>query len=208
MRLQRPALALGLAILCCVPWTVRNFKVFHRFIPLRSGLGFELYIGNNENYDEQHPAWPPRITYERELVRYVHMGEVAFMDEEKKKALDFLKTHPAIGLKLFGKRIVDFWLGTASPLSTFRTFESPLDRVILIANLLLPFLALAGALLLLARPGEFAVPLLAFPLFYPLVFYLTHTSLRYRHVIDPCVFLLAALAVWFAPPLWQRRKSS
>ncbi len=31
--------------------------------------------------------------------------------------------------------------------------------------------------------------------FYPLVFYVTHPTIRYRHVIDPEVAILAALGV-------------
>ena len=50
--LMRPVLAAALALLCCLPWTIRNYVQFHKFIPLRSNFAFELYIGNNENYDD------------------------------------------------------------------------------------------------------------------------------------------------------------
>ena len=83
--LMRPALAVALALLCCLPWTVRNYIQFHKLIPLRSNFAFELYIGNNENYDDQHRGRPGAITQDREIVRYLHMGEAAFMEEEKEK---------------------------------------------------------------------------------------------------------------------------
>src|ERR1700722_5453905 len=51
-RFVRPAAGLGIAILCCVPWTVRNYEEFHRFIPLRSNLPFELWLGNNKVFDD------------------------------------------------------------------------------------------------------------------------------------------------------------
>src|SRR6202046_519176 len=35
-----PAAALGVAVLCCVPWTVRNYAEVHKFIPLRSNFPF------------------------------------------------------------------------------------------------------------------------------------------------------------------------
>ncbi len=56
--LLQPSAALAIAILCCVPWTIRNYTVFHRFVPLRSNFPLELYIGNNENYDDLHPHYP------------------------------------------------------------------------------------------------------------------------------------------------------
>jgi 4-amino-4-deoxy-L-arabinose transferase-like glycosyltransferase len=42
--LAKPLLALGVAALCCVPWTVRNYKVFHAFVPLASVLGLQLWM--------------------------------------------------------------------------------------------------------------------------------------------------------------------
>src|SRR5262249_39796890 len=121
--LGKPALALGVVILCCVPWTVRNYVVFHRFVPLRSNFPLELYIGNNENYDDKRPRWPPPITKERETVRYFRMGETAFMDEEMRKAKLFIRAHPRIAAELFGERFVAFWAGIANPVQVFPRAE-------------------------------------------------------------------------------------
>src|SRR6516225_4297579 len=33
-----PALSLAVIFLCVLPWTVRNYERFHRFIPVRSSL--------------------------------------------------------------------------------------------------------------------------------------------------------------------------
>src|SRR6202162_1861660 len=52
LRWRRVGLAPGATILCCVPWTTRNYTVFHRFIPLRSNLPFELWLGNNDIFDQ------------------------------------------------------------------------------------------------------------------------------------------------------------
>ena len=53
---RAPALAAAVVVLCCAPWTIRNYRAFHRFIPLRSNLGVELYVGNNENYGLHPPG--------------------------------------------------------------------------------------------------------------------------------------------------------
>src|SRR5208283_3544060 len=43
-----PMLAAAVAALAVLsPWFIRNYELFHRFIPVRSGYGLELYIGNN-----------------------------------------------------------------------------------------------------------------------------------------------------------------
>jgi hypothetical protein len=192
---RKPAVAAGLALLCCLPWTVRNFVVFHRFIPLRSNFGFELYIGNNENYDESRRSLPAVITHDREILRYLRMGEIAFMEEERRKAVQFIVSHPRVEAELFAKRIVDFWMGTAEPVRVFRESDSLLIRGILLGNFLSSVGALLGVGILFLRRNAYAIPLAGFPLVFPLLYYATHTSLRYRHPIDPVVLLLAAIAI-------------
>lgn len=191
----RPALAAAIVLLCCMPWTIRNYVQFHKFIPLRSNFAFELYIGNNENYDEEHRFRPGAITQDREILRYLHMGETAFMEEEKRKAIAFIATHPRIELWLVSQRFVDFWLGTASPLAAFRQADSLWLYFILAFNGVVPVCAFLGILVLLATKNAYAFPVVAFPVVFPLLYYVTHTSLRYRHPIDSVVLLLAAIGV-------------
>ena len=193
--LMRPALAAALALLCCLPWTIRNYVQFHKLIPLRSNFAFELYIGNNENYDDQHRFRPGAITQDREIVRYLHMGETSFMEEEKRKAVAFMSEHPRIELWLISQRFVDFWTGTATPLAAFRQADSLWLRLILLCNDVAPLCAFLGIVVLLVTKNTYALPLVAIPIIFPLLYYVTHTSLRYRHPIDPIVLLLAAIGV-------------
>lgn len=198
-KLAGPALTLALAVLCCLPWTVRNYIQFHSFIPLRSNFAFELYIGNNENYDDQNRLRPGAITQDREILRYLHMGETAFMQEEKRKALAFIVAHPRIESWLIAERFVDFWTGSATPLAAFRQADSNWLRFILLSNDAAPILAFLGIAVLLVRRNPYAFPVTAVPLVFPVLYYVTHTSLRYRHPIDPVVLLLAAIggqALW------------
>jgi hypothetical protein len=193
-RFRRPALAVFFALACCVPWTVRNFVVFHRFIPFRSNLAYELYIGNNENYDERRRGVPV-ITQDLETLRYLRMGETAFMDEEKHKALKFIESHPRMEMQLIAWRFVDFWIGVPDPWRTFGETGSRLIRGILLGNLFSSAGALMGVIVLFVRRNAYAVPLAAFLLIFPVLYYVTHTSLRYRHPIDPLVMLLTAVAI-------------
>jgi hypothetical protein len=192
----KPALAAaGIAILCCVPWTVRNYAVFHRIIPLRSNFPLELYIGNNENYATRQFVYPPKVTKERELLRYLRIGETAFMDEEERKALAFMRAHPWIVLELTAKRFVAFWTGLPNPIETFKVTDSLLVRVLLVCNTAAAIGGLLGIIVLFWKRSPFAFPLAAYPVVYPAIYYLTHPNLRYRHPIDPVVLLLTAIAL-------------
>ncbi|HEX4543992.1 MAG TPA: hypothetical protein VH114_12550, partial [Candidatus Acidoferrum sp.] len=176
-------------------WTVRNYVVFHRLVPLRSNFPLELYIGNNNNYATRQFVWPPRITKERELLRYFQLGEMAFMDEEMRKALDFIRAHPKIELELTAKHFVAFWTGLPEPVQSFFSTDSLLVRMLLVCNTVAGIGGLLGMAVLIWKRSVYAFPAAAYPVVFPWVYYVTHPNLRYRHPIDPVVLLLVAIAV-------------
>ena len=110
---------------------------FHRFIPLRSNFGYEIFTGNNENYDDHPPVWPNNITRAREIFRFFRIGEPAFMQEEMHKALQFITNHPRIELRLTWDRVVSFWMGTPSPLDNFLSADSFFLRSVSVCSFLL-----------------------------------------------------------------------
>jgi hypothetical protein len=190
-----PALAIGIAILCCVPWTVRNYIAFHRFIPLRSNLPFELWLGNNQNFDPQSQIVPPPNPERAEIHNYIQMGETAFMQNKWRESIEFIRAHPRLEVTLFARRFVATWTGMERPVQAFIDTDSFLTRTVLTSNFLIAIGALCGVVFLLARRSPFAFPLAAFPVAFPTLYYLTHTSLRYRHPIDPILVLLTATGV-------------
>ena len=192
--LLQPSAALAIAILCCVPWTIRNYTVFHRFVPLRSNFPLELYIGNNENYDDLRPRYPGMVTKDRETWRYIKMGETPFMDEEMRKAKKFIFAHPRVEAILLYERFVAFWGGIPNPLDKFSMTDSWLVRSLILCALISGFGALAGIVTMLWKRSDCTMPLAVYPLVFPFLYYITHTSLRYRHPIDPEILLLTAIA--------------
>jgi hypothetical protein len=194
LSLWKPAMAAGLAVLCCVPWTVRNYVVFHKLVPLRSNFPLELYIGNNNNYATRQFVWPPKITKERELLRYFRMGETAFMEEEARKAMEFIRSHPGIAVELIGEKSVAFWTGVAEPAQVFKTTDSLLIRALILCNTLAAVGALLGIAVLIGKHSPYAIPAATYPLVFPWLYYVTHPNLRYRHPVDPVILLLTAFA--------------
>ncbi len=184
----------ALIVLTCLPWTVRNYVQFHRFIPLRSNFTYEFWSGNNEIFDE-HSREVNRITRYEQTHLYAKLGENAFLDEKWRKAGNFVVTHPALYAKLFGNRIVATWLGTESPWGDFARTDSLLVRFLLFWNALVLVGVIAGLVRLYLRQRPYFFPVASFPLVFPLVFYIAHTSLRHRHPCDPILALLMAIAV-------------
>jgi hypothetical protein len=195
VRLRGPLLAVAIAILCCVPWTIRNYWAFHRFIPLRSNFAFELWLGNNENFDPESQVVPPANPERAEIHNYIHMGETAFMEDKWRQASSFIRSHPRLEVILFVRRFVATWTGMEKPVEGFRDSDSLMARVALASNFLAGIGALCGIIVLFLRRSPHALLLAAFPIVFPIVYYLTHASLRYRHPIDPIVMLLTAVAI-------------
>ena len=193
--LKGPTLAIGIAILCCAPWSVRNYLVFHRFIPLRSNFAFELWLGNNENFDPQSQIMPPANPEREEIRNYIRMGETAFMQDKWNKAVRFMRSHAKLEVILFKTRFVAMWTGMEKPVDGFLDSDSLLTRIALLSNFLAAIGAFGGIIVLFLRRSPYGFPLAAFPIVFPVVYYVTHASLRYRHPIDPVVMLLTAVAM-------------
>lgn len=191
----RPGFSLFIMILCCLPWTVRNFVDFHAFVPVRSALGMELWLGNNEKYQSRWPVWVHPIDDSRERAKYVRMGEIAYMREKRQQAIEFILTHPAREVKMSARRFVAIWTGTATPVADFIEYRSFLVRSILVCNTLASLGALAGIALLFRKCNPYAIPVFIFPVIFPAVYYISLALLRYRYPIDPMVLLLDAIAL-------------
>jgi 4-amino-4-deoxy-L-arabinose transferase-like glycosyltransferase len=178
-----------------VPWTIRNYRVFGKVVVLRSNFGLELWLGNNPNVIDMlnqlsHPNDNPE-----EASKYVRMGEMAYMAEKQHEAFEFMRNHPLDTLNFTFHRFVDIWLAqTDSPLDIWSNASLSV-KVFLLFNTLLPLLCLLGALYAYRSGLQDAVPYMLVLLVFPLVFYLTHSSPRYRFPMDPIIIVLATSAL-------------
>jgi hypothetical protein len=172
-------------------------------IPIRSDYPFELWMGNNPIYDD-HSRQVNRITRYEEVHRYFQLGETAYLEEKDRAAREFIRTHPALALHLAGRRAVAMWAGTPTPWQDFRQADSNLVRFIFFWNALTLWGVAAGLLSLFLARRWFLLPVAAYPLAFPLAYYLTQVSLRLRHPCDPILALLMALALTWP---WLRTAS-
>jgi 4-amino-4-deoxy-L-arabinose transferase-like glycosyltransferase len=192
----KPALAFGVAFLCCVPWTIRNYSVFHRIVPIRSTLGLQLWIGNNENPQE---AWKEElhpIFNSAERAHYIEMGEIEYMREKRRDAIEFILTHPGRDVRQLVSRFIATWSGgTPTPIQDFIRTPGLWFRGVLIFNFFVAVGAATGIVVLWKQRSAYLFPLAVFPVVFPWAYYLTLVVPRYRLPIDPAVMLLTAVAL-------------
>jgi 4-amino-4-deoxy-L-arabinose transferase-like glycosyltransferase len=168
------------------PWPIRNARVFHAFIPLRTTVGEELWMGNHPNstgfLDES--LFP---TYNAaELTQYRQMGELSYTRNKSALAMNYVRQNPGAFVALSIRRVIRFWTGTGtqngSPLfAIYATFTT-------LFGLMGLWLVIRARRYAIATC--FAIPFLLFPLPY----YITHAEFRYRLLIDPLLTILAAYA--------------
>ena len=189
-------LALVVIVLCCAPWTARNYVVFHRFVPFRSVLGLSLWLGNNEHAEDRPVGRMHPIGNSAERDRYVVLGEMSYMREKESEAEHFMLAYPRTDLHFIADRFLEFWSGgTPRPFADFVRFRSVWFRFVLLFNLAAAVGAFAGLVVLYQRRNIATIPAAAYILVFPCAYYLTLAIPRYRHPIDPAVLLLTALAL-------------
>jgi hypothetical protein len=185
-RVRGPAIAALTFILVFSPWPIRNARVFHAFIPLRTTVGFELWMGNrpgaNGFLDESvFPSFNAQ-----ELNDYKTRGELGYTAHKSELAKQFIVSHPRTFIRVTALRFVRYWIGTGSQNG------SP---IFALHAILTSCFGLLG-LWFLVRAGRYSIALLfGMPLLlFPFPYYITHAEFRYRLALDTLLSILAAHA--------------
>ena len=180
------------AALACVPWTIRNYQVFHALFLVRDNLGLELYTSNNpcakptllENLQtgchvKTHPNANADIAIE-----VIQKGEIEFNRERLHMALAWISSNPRAFALLTGRRFLKFWF----PYLTSLRYAIPTG--------ILTVLSALGLALMFLRNRRRAAYILAATLgVYPLIHYLVQFEARYRYPIFWATFLAASYAI-------------
>ena len=190
--LRNLSLASALFAAIIAPWLIRNEMVFGHFVFLRSNYWFEFHLGNYHfsngmGFSGKHPTKNPR-----EMRSYMVLGEQGYIEWAKNDALQFVREYPGEFWDLTRHRVWWFWDGT--PLG----FESggywkkwefwPLSCT-----------GWLGLLFVLTRRPRGWILFAAALVVYPVPYYLSYCSSKYRHAIEPELLLLSvylAYVVW------------
>ena len=189
------------------PWTIRNYVVFHKFIPFRSNFALELWLGNNPGVPDSWTPWLHPNDDPSEAAKYARMTEIPYMQEKQQEAVLFMRTHPVETMGFIFRRFSDNWIAMWDPPADIWSRVDLTTKLGILGNCVFPLLSLLGVLLAYRQRNEIAVPFAAVMLFFPLVFYLTHTSSRYRHPMDPVMLVLAVYALAYPVIYWRKRLS-
>jgi hypothetical protein len=184
---KAPALGLLTLVVLFSPWPIRNAYRFHAFIPLRSTVGFEMWMGNRPGANGRLNESIFPMFNKQELATYIDKGEAVYVHEKSTAAWDYIESHPGWFVDMTARRIVRFWIGTGN---------APTSPVFPVHALLTTCFGFAGLALAWRRGQRQFVSLVILPLLlFPVPYYITHAEFRYRLNIDPLLTVMAAYAV-------------
>ena len=185
-----------------LPWEIRNLESFHRIVPLRDNFWMEVRVGNTGDVSDIYVDWAHPGRNEKELESYQAMGETAYLAHMQDVAIEFVRRNPGEFLWLTTKRLVYTWTGFWSTNAVYMKNE-PFQFPNTFFCTAVTLLALLGWREMRREGKEWCAPFVMALVIFPLVYYVTHPGIEYRHPIDPLLVILmaTALAGW-----WERRR--
>jgi 4-amino-4-deoxy-L-arabinose transferase-like glycosyltransferase len=187
--------AASIAFLVVVsPWFVRNYEIFHRFVPFRDNMGLVLRLGTKgpTSYWAQSELGPWHN--DAEWKEFQQLGELGYMDKKKRQAIEFIRVHPGWYVGMAFRRALFLWTGYWS-LDRAYLSQEPLDPPNIVFCTTLTVLALLGLRRALRADcmGNLPYALLLFS--FPVIYYITTPEHYYRRPVDPFFVILAVVAV-------------
>lgn len=192
------AVCAGLLFFAVVaPWSLRNQRVFHAFVPLRSNFGTELYLGNGPGATGLVMKYDHPVVSMEQLRFYSQMGEVQYSSWRGKLAKQAIRADLPRFAHLCLMRVYLFWFG--EPDAGARRMEA--------AGRALNFgftscAGLIGLALALRRRTPGAGLFFAAFLLLPVVYYLVETQARSRHTLEPLITVLGVFLFQQAERRW------
>jgi 4-amino-4-deoxy-L-arabinose transferase-like glycosyltransferase len=179
--------AMGAILFFCViaPWILRDYRVFHRFIPIRGNFGVEFHLGNTPDAMGAWQSFKHPSQNILELRLYKEMGEPAYVHSKLEQTLQFVRDNPARFAYLTFAHFVYYWAGPPHAEKYPGIYEA--KTFLYLSSAVFAFWGLLIALRQ-HRPG--AELFLCLLLFFPAIYYVTFPVPRYRHPIEPAMLIL------------------
>ena len=187
------------------PWTIRNFVLFHRFIPFRSALGLALANSNNDcapmgvRQSEQNGCYfaqsPNHNPVEAQKARA--LGEPEYNAQKFHQTVEWITHHPSRFTSLTVQRIYAFWVPYefTSPWEEMKSLGRRRERLTIYVMTLLSVFGMA-MLVRLHRPAFLL--LASWLVVFPIIYYCAMYEDRYRYPIMWVTLVAGAYSIYVA----------
>jgi 4-amino-4-deoxy-L-arabinose transferase-like glycosyltransferase len=167
------------------PWLVRNYEAFGRLVFIRDDFGLQLRLGNNKLADGiSIVALQPNLN-KLELEKFQRLGEIAYEADCRRLAVDWIRAHPGRFAVISLKRFFYYWNGLPRPTGSMAPWD--FRSSLFLASSVMAIWGLIRALRQKRPAGWLFAALVAT---YPTIYYFVFPHARYRHPIEPELFIL------------------
>lgn len=181
-------LAASLAFIAVTaPWIWRCSQTYGRFVAFRDNFGLEILVGNSDNTGTPANWGVLPATDLSELEKLSQLGEPAYMAEKQKQATELIERHPSRYARLTLRRILNTWTAAWNYPPLWNMDESGLANIFMYSSISL--LAFAGFARAIRDRRGGVYPLVIVVIVFPMLYYLTHSDLGFRHPIDPVIVI-------------------
>jgi hypothetical protein len=180
------AVSSAIFFLVLSPWLIRNYEVFGRFVFLRDDFGLQLRLGNWKGADGMLMAYLQPSQNKLEFEKFQRMGELEYSADCKRLALEWIRQNPGRFAVVSLKRFFYYW--NSVPRETDSLAPVDFRSSLFLATSVLAIWGLGRALRQKWRGASLFAGLF---LTYPTTYYFVFVNARYRHVIEPELFILA-----------------
>ena len=175
-------------IIMVLPWTLRNFRIYHAFIPITIESGRLLYLGNNPRAIGGIGGW---VRNDVDLFYPMDISNPHSLEADRimlKRALHFMAKNPERTIFLMGKKFINMW----------RPYYVDAKRISKVA-MGLPYIVIIILGILGIVLGFKAWPktlfLCAIIVYVALIHMVTIAEIRYRYPVMPFLIIFASHAL-------------
>jgi 4-amino-4-deoxy-L-arabinose transferase-like glycosyltransferase len=191
-RYRRGLRSLAGVVLCSLvfflvlsPWLVRNYEAFGRLVFIRDDFGLQLRLGNNKLADGISIVTLQPNLNKLELEKFQRLGEIAYEADCRRLAFDWIRAHPGRFAVISLKRFFYYWNGLPRPTDSVVPWD--FRSSLFLASSVMAVWGLMRALRQ-KRPAAWLFAGLVAT--YPTIYYFVFPHARYRHPIEPELFIL------------------
>lgn len=182
LRFKATLVFVPLCLMAIMPWSIRNYRIYHKFIPLTVSSGHSLYVGNNEQTIALNGGHDTlSIIAEDISVLFTPQTD----DILRKRAINFMISNPKKTIELAINKFINMW-------QPYYSDSSKISKIVMIFSYLpIILLGLVG-LVMSIRRSKIAILYLAIIIFYALLHMFTISGIRYRYPLMPLFMIYSA----------------
>ncbi len=182
------AVAASLVFLATVaPWMWRCSRAYGHFVSSRTKFGLEVIVGNSDDTSTPVNLYMLPSENRAEMDELRRVGEPAYLAEKQQQARELVARDPLRYAGLILRRILYTWTALWNFPPRWKMDESYPPNILVYS--LISLLAFTGLVRATHNGRDGVVPLMILPVVFPLVYYLTHPAIQYRHPIDPVIVI-------------------